>query len=281
MTNEGNIDDGDIKVYRMGEGVRIKNFENVVELKNLVEDRVGVAGEFQGSRMRMEDMVLVVPKFLDDFSLLAIFDGHGGKMVAELVKDNTAEILKRQLEINNYDFKQSFEGMVSKLEQKIEEDNTLDRMGTTGVWVLMGKDKLIVCNLGDTEAVVVGKGLAKVITIKHNWLKETQRVALGLVVKGRLEVGDGSISVSRSLGDKYFGKQLIISDPNIDEIELKNEDEYLILASDGLWDKVDYIKAGKISESEKYPKKIVEKLKNLALENGSKDNISIMVIKLK
>lgn len=49
----------------------------------------------------------------------------------------------------------------------------------------------------------------------------------------------GSLAVSRGIGDQHL-KQWVISEPETKIIGIKPECEFLILASDGLWDKVWY-----------------------------------------
>lgn len=47
----------------------------------------------------------------------------------------------------------------------------------------------------------------------------------------------GSLSVSRAIGDQHL-KEWVISEPEIKKIRLTSECEFLVVASDGLWDKV-------------------------------------------
>lgn len=47
----------------------------------------------------------------------------------------------------------------------------------------------------------------------------------------------GSLAVSRGIGDKHL-KQWIIAEPETKVLRIKPDCEFLILASDGLWDKV-------------------------------------------
>lgn len=47
----------------------------------------------------------------------------------------------------------------------------------------------------------------------------------------------GSLAVSRGIGDRHL-KRWIIAEPEIKVLRLKPESDILILASDGLWDKV-------------------------------------------
>ena len=72
---------------------------------------------------------------------------------------------------------------------------------------------------------------------KPNSKEERERIeaAGGVVVwAGTWRVG-GVLAVSRAFGDKPL-KRFVISDPHIQEEQLQRGDEFVILASDGLWD---------------------------------------------
>lgn len=47
----------------------------------------------------------------------------------------------------------------------------------------------------------------------------------------------GSLAVSRAIGDQHL-KQWVISEPEIKKLQLTSDCQFLIVASDGLWDKV-------------------------------------------
>ena len=47
----------------------------------------------------------------------------------------------------------------------------------------------------------------------------------------------GSLAVSRAIGDQHL-KEWIISEPEIKRVPLTSDCQFLIMASDGLWDKV-------------------------------------------
>lgn len=49
----------------------------------------------------------------------------------------------------------------------------------------------------------------------------------------------GSLAVSRGIGDRNL-KQWVTAEPETKSLKIKTECEFLILASDGLWDKVNY-----------------------------------------
>lgn len=95
----------------------------------------------------------------------------------------------------------------------------------------------------------------------------------------------GSLAVSRGIGDKHL-KQWVTAEPESKIISLKSEHEFLILASDGLWDKVSNQEAVDIArplcvETEKpAPLFACRKLVDLSVSRGSCDDISVMLIQL-
>lgn len=73
----------------------------------------------------------------------------------------------------------------------------------------------------------------------------------------------------------------IIAEPFIGEYEMVEEDEFLILACDGVWDEISDQMAVDIVRSEKNAHKASLKLRDYAYAMGSDDNISVIVIQFK
>lgn len=115
----------------------------------------------------------------------------------------------------------------------------------------------------------------------------------------------GELPVSRSIGDRYL-KPFIIPDPEITVVQRTSEDECLILASDSLWDVMSNEEvcdaahkqillwhkksAGtttmpsriqKGEEADSTAQAAADYLSNLAMEKGSMDNITVIVVDLK
>ena len=108
--------------------------------------------------------------------------------------------------------------------------------------LLKGKD-LWVCNLGDCCAVLCTGGTkAHAVSKDHAPEKnaaEAERLrTLGVHVNGGY-VGD-HVAVSRALGNIHYesGKKAegIISEPDVFKIAVDDDVDFLILASDGIWD---------------------------------------------
>ncbi|TVU35715.1 hypothetical protein EJB05_17617, partial [Eragrostis curvula] len=105
----------------------------------------------------------------------------------------------------------------------------------------------------------------------------------------------GVLATSRSIGD-YYLKPYVIAEPEVTVTDRTDKDEFLILASDGLWDVVPNEVACKIARNclsglaaSKYPESVAGSsaadaaglLVELAMSRGSKDNISVVVVELK
>ncbi|KAM3331421.1 hypothetical protein ACQJBY_027419 [Aegilops geniculata] len=105
----------------------------------------------------------------------------------------------------------------------------------------------------------------------------------------------GVLATSRSIGD-YYLKPYVIAEPEVTVMDRTDKDEFLILASDGLWDVVSNDVVCKIARNclsgraaSKYPESVsgstaadaAALLVELAIARGSKDNISVIVVELR
>jgi len=67
--------------------------------------------------------------------------------------------------------------------------------------------------------------------------------------------------------------------PDYEEFEVDERVQYLIVASDGLWDVCEDQEAVEICKGCPSSKEMAGKLVKHAVESGSKDNVSILVLK--
>ena len=81
-----------------------------------------------------------------------------------------------------------------------------------------------------------------------------------------------NISRDRSLGDFYM-QPFVSEEPHLVQVELTQEDEFLILACDGVWDEITDQEAVNIIARDKNPFEASFKLRNYAYMKGSDDNI--------
>lgn len=95
----------------------------------------------------------------------------------------------------------------------------------------------------------------------------------------------GSLAVTRGIGDAHL-KQWVIAEPETRAIRIEPRHEFLILASDGLWETVSNQEAVDIALplcvgiEKAQPLEACKKLVELSLSRGSADDISVLLIQL-
>jgi serine/threonine protein phosphatase PrpC len=117
--------------------------------------------------------------------------------------------------------------------------------GCTAVCALVAGNQLVVANAGDSRCVLSRAGKAVALTEDHKPTndEEFSRImkAGGFVADGRV---NGSLNLSRALGDLEYKQvsslppeeQMVTANPEIRSLRLTDDDEFLILACDGIWD---------------------------------------------
>ncbi|XP_064159220.1 protein phosphatase, Mg2+/Mn2+ dependent, 1Lb [Anguilla rostrata] len=254
----------------------------------------------QGRRDHMEDRFEVLTDVVNKShpSIFGIFDGHGGEAAAEYVKTHLPEVLKQHLLAYEKEKENSILSYPAILEQHIlsvdkemleKLSASYDEAGTTCLIALLSDKELTVANVGDSRGVLCDKD-GNAIALSHDHkpyqLKERKRIkrAGGFIsFNGSWRV-QGILAMSRSLGD-YPLKNLnvIIPDPDVLAFDLdKLQPEFMILASDGLWD------AFSNEEAVRFIKERLDEphygAKSIVLQSfyrGCPDNITVMVVKFK
>lgn len=95
----------------------------------------------------------------------------------------------------------------------------------------------------------------------------------------------GSLAVSRGIGDRSL-KQWITAEPESEIFKIVPEFEFLIMASDGLWDKVSNQEAVDLARpfcvsNDKLERVLAcKKLVELSASRGSIDDASVMIVDL-
>jgi protein phosphatase 2C family protein 2/3 len=180
---------------------------------------------------------------------------------------------------------------------EIKEKQKQPKVGgaCAAVAIIVGH-QLFVANVGDCE-VVLAKSKpnastheAVVLTEKHKVVdaKERERIERlgGKVIFGRLF---GDLAVSRALGDADYKRPLLDVDfvsgqPHLRRHQLcPGEDAFLILACDGLWDKVTYDEAINIVASMRYNGKTAKEISRALTEEATDarkggDNTTVIVV---
>ncbi|XP_062097264.1 probable protein phosphatase 2C 6 [Humulus lupulus] len=181
-----------------------------------------------------------------------------------------------------------------------------ETVGSTAVVAIICSSHIIVANCGDSRAVLYRGKEAVALSADHKPNREDEYARIeasgGKVIQWNGHRVFGVLAMSRSIGDRYL-KPWIIPEPEVTFLPRAKEDECLILASDGLWDVMTneevceaarkriliwHKKNGGSLPSERRGDDIdpaaqaaAEYLSNRALQKGSKDNLSVIVVDLK
>ncbi|ERN07416.1 hypothetical protein AMTRI_Chr12g241640 [Amborella trichopoda] len=238
-----------------------------------------------GKRSSMEDFYETRVCGVDGqiVGLFGVFDGHGGAQAAEYVKQNLFSNLITHPKFFS-DTKSAIADAYNHTDSeflKIDDNYQRDAGSTASTAVLVG-DRLVVANVGDSRAVICRDGNAVAVSRDHkpDQSDERQRIenAGGFVMwAGTWRVG-GVLAVSRAFGDKLL-KQYVVADPEIKEEVIDNSLEFLILASDGLWDVVTNEEAVSMIKSIEDPEEASKRLTQEAYRRGSGDNITCIVVR--
>ncbi|KAK9111017.1 hypothetical protein Scep_018536 [Stephania cephalantha] len=228
-----------------------------------------------------------VAKFVNskgkELGLFAIYDGHLGESVpAYLQKHLLSNILKEEEFF--IDPNKSIQKAYEQTDKAILSNSSdLGRGGSTAVTaILINGQKLWVANVGDSRAVISRSGKAIQMTTDHE--PSTERGTIenkgGFVsnMPGDVPRVNGQLAVSRAFGDKSL-KSHLRSDPDVKYAEINMNIDILILASDGLWKVMSNQEAVDIARKIKDPQKAAKQLTIEAVNRGSKDDISCIVVR--
>ncbi|GAA5993143.1 hypothetical protein JCM10908_001308 [Rhodotorula pacifica] len=140
---------------------------------------------------------------------------------------------------------------------------------------------LYTANVGDARAVLSRAGKAVRLTYDHKGsdAKEAKRISDkgGYVLNNRV---NGVLAVTRSLGDSSM-KEFVVGSPYTTETKLGPNDDFLIVACDGLWDVcTDQEAVDLVADCADDAQAASQKLLDHALNNFSTDNLSVLVVSL-
>lgn len=233
-------------------------------------------------REYMEDYIVTKAGFNCSSSnfLFCVFDGHGGKESAELCTKLFPDIFLKRIMARPFDIEGCLTESFLTMNKEIEKQK-YDQVGNTATVVYIENYNLYCANVGDSSCAFIEKDNARFISIDDDFYNpnEKKRVekAGGKIIEDRLE---GDLAISRSLGDFDYKNKGLIAEPHICKISLDGNSRYCVLASDGIWTDLSPDDVMNICNENVEPEPSANKIVEKALESGSEDNISCIVIKI-
>ncbi|KAI3783576.1 hypothetical protein L1987_42660 [Smallanthus sonchifolius] len=266
-----------------------------------------------GRRREMEDAVSVELGFVNEdsrkFDFYGVYDGHGGSRVADACRERLHKVLgaEMEMEIGNgntaeMDWERLMVESFAKMDEEVNETDLVGSMGSTAVVAVVRDDEIVVANCGDSRAVLSRCGAAVPLSNDHkpdrpDELERIERSG-GRVVNWNGQRVMGVLATSRSLGDRQLNPY-VIAKPEVIVKKREDGDEFMILASDGLWDVISNDMAchvvrkcldGRIicrrrsqqmNDTQYRMTNAATLLSGLTMARGSNDNISVIVVNLK
>lgn len=232
-------------------------------------------------RENNEDSIEV--KVFPDMTLCIVADGMGGQAAGEIASKRAIEVVPRELRKNlaaagdAEQVKQIVRKAVVQANDEIITMGSLDRdlksMGTTIVLALWRKGReMYVSNLGDSRAYLVRGGKIEQLTTDHS-------LAQALVENKTISPEEAKEHRFRNVLWKYLGSKEIGDGPDVKVVPLETGDRFL-LCSDGLTGPVPDEKLLKFIEDHPNVQECADGLGQLALDDGSRDNVSCIVIEV-
>ncbi|CAN8315322.1 unnamed protein product [Cochlearia groenlandica] len=254
----------------------------------------------RGRREAMEDRFSAITNLHGDHkqAIFGVYDGHGGVKAAEFASKNLDKnVLEEVFDKGNEssDMENAVKRGYLTTDAAFLRDKNV-KGGSCCVTALIKEGNLVVANAGDCRAVMSQGGVAQALSSDHRPSRDDERKRIettgGYVdtFHGVWRI-QGSLAVSRGIGDSHL-KKWVIAEPETKMLRIKHDHEFLILASDGLWDKVSNQEAvdiarpfcvGTTEEDKEVESSLLvacKKLADLSASRGSSDDISVMLIPL-
>nr|XP_011464039.1 PREDICTED: uncharacterized protein LOC101301302 isoform X2 [Fragaria vesca subsp. vesca] len=262
-----------------------------------------------------------------------VYDGHGGPQVAEyccerlhlaladelqIIEDDLTDGIMRETQQVKWEkaFTSCFRRVDDEVSRCITGSNedasgansdqhiAPETVGSTAVVALVCSSHIIVANCGDSRAILCRGKEPVPLSVDHKANREDECARIeasgGKIIQWNGPRVFGVLAMSRSIGDGYL-KPWIIPDPEVMIVPRTRDDEFLILASDGLWDVMTNKEACKVARRrirlwhKKNRVTLAERgigvdpaaqeaasyLSTLAFQKGSTDNISVILVDMR
>lgn len=258
------------------------------------------AASMKGKRDRNEDHHTVILNIDGKdttkcaMNYYGVYDGHGGKFVSKFISDQLPICFtdkRLQYPIEKKLVKKIYNHIQHVLKESYHK-NSSETGSTCLIAIHFKKDNceyLNILNTGDCRCVISKNNMATPLTKDHkpNWPEEALRIKNlgGQIAFDGYDWRIGDLSVSRAFGDTNAAPYLTCM-PDMFSYKLKKNDQFMILACDGLWDvlscqdAVNFILENGYDQNTKKSSShnIAKKLAEHAIAKGSTDNVTIIVV---
>jgi protein phosphatase len=240
----------------------------------IVAGSVSITGNY---RENNEDRCLVD----SDGRYFLVADGMGGQSAGEKASQLAVELISRQLS-QLVDFQRdrgpkvvkSIDAAVHHANAEImalgELEPTCHNMGTTIVFALAASDKLYVGGVGDSRAYLFRKGKLEQLTVDHS-------LTQALLDAGTITPEEATTHRYRNVLYRYLGTREGGTGTSAKELAPEKGDR-VVLCSDGVTDGLKDEALVRLLQEHPDPQSAAQAIVDAALQGGSRDNITCVVL---
>jgi protein phosphatase len=232
-------------------------------------------------RENNEDSIDV--KVLPEMTVCVVADGMGGQAAGEIASKRAVEIVPRELRknltphLNAEGVKTIVRKAIVQANEEIMAMGALDKdmknMGTTVVMAIWRRaSELFVAGVGDSRCYLVRNRKIQQLTVDHS-------LAQALVEARTITAAEAKDHRFRNVLWKYLGSKEVGEGPEVAVVPLQASDRF-VLCTDGLSGVMPDDQLATEVASATDMQQLAERLGQLALDQGSRDNVSCIVIEV-
>lgn len=209
-----------------------------------------------------------------------VADGMGGQSAGERASAKAVDVVPRSLEALLLLEKPAGKVVSSGIEKAIVTANTeiltlseepgLRNMGTTIVLAVRIGDSLFFTGVGDSRAYELRGSRLRQLTVDHS-------ITQALLDSGTISPEEARTHRYRNVLYKYLGCRDGVTGAAVVEVTPKSGDRFL-LCSDGLNDGLSDAEIARLLRASDDPQVVAEQLVKAALDAGSRDNVTSLVV---
>ncbi len=208
-------------------------------------------------------------------NLFVVADGMGGHNAGDYASRYCVEFFRRKIEESELTspialIESAIKQTNEALRNEAREQSELEGMGTTLVAATIFDKEMYVANVGDSRLYVIGKQIRQV-TEDHSLVE-------AMVKTGELNRNEARYHPNKNIITRAIGVNEAV-EPDFFEVNLDDGDTVLI-CSDGLTNMLEDETIERIIKENDDPESAAKNLVKCANENGGKDNIAIIIIKV-
>ncbi len=218
-----------------------------------------------------EDSIFVHDECAPVYMLVA--DGMGGHAAGEIASSTTCHAIKEYIDglkaesLSEDQIREAVEYANQKLRDEMDKNSELKGMGTTLTLASFDEDSIIFAQVGDSRAYHNQGGCVKKITKDHTYVQHL--IDSGVIKKGAADDYPFKNIITRAVGMKEI---------DVDFFQANWEkDDIILLCSDGLSNYTNEELLSKILSQEISLEEKAQRLIDIALDGGGKDNISVIL----